>query len=69
MEISDYKIVKIKLVKTVTIKLVVLRNEIERSKEKFRERGKFSAKGFFFPLFKSLSLPLSQRFILRNWLM
>ena len=33
MEISDYKIVKIKLVKTVTIKLVVLRNEIEKKAE------------------------------------
>lgn len=30
MEISDYKIVKIKLVKIVKIKLVVLRNETEK---------------------------------------
>ena len=36
MEISDYKIVKIKLVKTVTIKLVVLRNEIEKKAEEIK---------------------------------
>lgn len=34
MEISDYKIVKIKLVKIVKIKLVVLRNEIEKKKQR-----------------------------------